>query len=246
MPLAIISQLRCRSMFLILITFVIIVQSYRVINNKAGFSRTALCVAGRRQQQYGNFFDQENVDIKGKKSSFQKSLNIDIENLVESTESSGYQSGDDLRKARERDLKTVKKEQEPVIPDTSQERSTKKTNEEIDRVIDCLNQSMGKGKSVGELTDNERVGLIDWAKFDAAAQGVIPDYVERGMQNTTRNWVEFHRKKNDIKFNLFESQVLSSSGDDVDASLFADTVPPLFSWAPKAFKRKNWRGRDAK
>lgn len=215
-------------------------------SSQTSFARSCTSSVSRSSKLHaykGNVFDQEQraVDMK-KKKKFQGGLNFDVGDTLDEADLEQYEKGDDLRSARERKLAVVVAEQPEVIPDTTQTRTAKKTQDEIDTIIECLNLSIGKEKSTAELSDTERVGLVNWEAFDGHATLLVGDYVSDAVGVATpsltklRNWVEFHRKKKDISF----SHLSAEGADDPDGE------PMLFSWAAKPYNRKNWRGRDAK
>mmetsp|Transcript_9872 Transcript_9872/g.13516 ORF Transcript_9872/g.13516 Transcript_9872/m.13516 type:complete len:194 (-) Transcript_9872:27-608(-) len=150
----------------------------------------------KHHASYGVFIDSMS-SLKNKKIvNFQNNFDINkIEKAVDN-----FQSGLDLRKSRNRDLNEVLKTQEPVIPFQEPIRNPKKSSEEIKSIIECLNQSYGM-KEREELNSEERVGLIDWSKFDSIAESAFgPLYHEGNFKVKLTNWIKFHRKKGDIVF----------------------------------------------
>ena len=150
--------------------------------------------ASKHHASYGVFIDSMDVLKEQKITNFQKQFNLE-DNFDD--EVSEFKSGTDLRKNRFRDLQAVKSLQSPVkiqvVPHTS-----KRSNEEIDTIVTCLNLSYGM-KERSELSEEERVGLIDWEKFDEIASDRIgSEYLS--SRTKLKNWILFHRKKNDISF----------------------------------------------
>ena len=90
-----------------------------------------------------------------------------------------------------------------------------------------MNESIGKSKSLGELTDDERVGLINWAKVEK-----LMTTTDESEMKKIRNWVNFHRSKNDIQFSIIS--------EELEASSLESSIPPLFSWSAKTFSKKSW------
>ncbi|KAJ1429272.1 hypothetical protein B484DRAFT_449513 [Ochromonadaceae sp. CCMP2298] len=139
-------------------------------------------------------FSKKDPKIKG----FQSRVITDLDNIISDSNGEEYQSGAELRKNRNRDLKEVRNTQDkPVV--FIDDRTYNKSPEYIEAIIRILNQSYGS-KSRDELSEEERVGLIDWDKFDQEAGNVVESYLEGTTRSKIVHWVTFHRKKKDIVF----------------------------------------------
>lgn len=113
----------------------------------------------------------------------------------------GVATGDDKRKERNRNLKQVTETQGP-LPDLHPPQQKRKWSDlQISQAIEALNRSYGR-VAREELTDEQRIGVIDWSKFDAHAGDLIPDYTAPGLRTRTKvvSWVAYHRRKKDIRF----------------------------------------------
>ena len=147
----------------------------------------------KHHARYGNFADSLPRTKSNKMKELETQLNIPkVEGDVT--------TGADLRRSRLRNLKEAQKAI-PVIDYGSPEAKVRKwSDEEIERVIECLNLSYGKKKK-SELSDEERVGVINWENFDLHASSLIPDYT--ALPRTRKNiisWILYHRKKMDIRY----------------------------------------------
>ena len=179
--------------------------------NKILEIRCSPLFVSKHHASYGVFIDSMDVLKEQKITNFQKQFNLEEDNFDE--EVSSFKSGTDLRKNRFRNLQEVKSLQSPVkihvVPHTS-----KKSYEEIDTIITCLNLSYGM-KERSELSEEERVGLIDWEKFDEIASDRLgSEYLSSSAK--LKNWILFHRKKKDISFqqNTFVWTAKSSSSSN--------------------------------
>ena len=159
-------------------------------------------LASKHRASYGSFIDRLDSKKIKKIDNFQKTLDIDVENLKEVE--SKFQSGDDLRKSRNRDLNEVKRDQKEVVRFSPLVPKSKRSKEDIDLILKCLNTSYGYPTTLEELTDDERVGLINWEEFDKAALQLIENYSDKQVQTKIKNWIIFHRRKNDIRFEIHE------------------------------------------
>lgn len=89
----------------------------------------------------------------------------------------------------------------PTIENYNVIKTRKWSDTEIMAVIQCLNKSY-KGKDRSELTDEERVGLIDWLEFDLHASDLIDDYENDKTRKKVRSWIDYHRGKKEIMFDF--------------------------------------------
>jgi hypothetical protein len=145
--------------------------------------------------RYGQFLDT----VKRRKDDREKLLN----NVLSDDELKKYQreatTGDELKKAKERNLKIAQK-QIPTFDYGSSMKTRKWSQDQINDVIECLNRSYN-GKERSELTDEERVGVIDWFEFDKHADEVIESYADdEKLRKKVKSWVEYHREKKEIRF----------------------------------------------
>lgn len=156
---------------------------------------TRLFARQHKAVTYGGFLDglarkrpKEMVDVGER-------LGISQETQV------GVATGDDKRKERNRNLKQVTETQGP-LPDLHPPQQKRKWSDlQISQAIEALNRSYGR-VSREELTDEQRIGVIDWSKFDAHAADLIPNYTATGLRTRTKvvSWVAYHRRKKDIRF----------------------------------------------
>ena len=175
-----------------------------------------------------------------------------------------FETGNELRKSRERDLKLAKIELDQQqyiysVPDGGTER--KWPIERVDSVINCLNLLYKHKMTKGSLTEAERAGLFDWNDFDNLIEeaGVLSHLVidattslERELEKVHK-WVSYHRIKGDISFNVDERLVLAeddnndnndydTAGDDGDLEdiMNLDVRKDVFEWTP----RRKYRRRE--
>lgn len=127
---------------------------------------------------------------------------------------SGVVTGDDKRRERNRNLKQVTETQGP-LPDLHPPAQKRKwTDLQISQAIECLNRSYGR-VARELLTDEQRVGVIDWPKFDTHAAQLIPGYSVEGQRVRTKvvSWVAYHRRKKDIRFEV-DRWIFDPEGSD--------------------------------
>ena len=111
-------------------------------------------------------------------------------------------TGADLRKTRTRDLKAAVLErpvelEKQMYPKLIPQR--KWSAEEISDAIECLNLSYGK-KAREDLTESERVGVVDWDKFDVHASVVVAGWESVQTRKKVYNWIKYHIKKREVLF----------------------------------------------
>jgi len=112
----------------------------------------------------------------------------------------GLEAGDDMRRKRNRDLKEVKENQGPVPNLQAPEKERNWSEEEIAAAIECLNRSYDK-RSREELSDEQRIGVIDWSLFELHAEELIEGFTTtQKVRTKVIGWINFHRKKKDIRF----------------------------------------------
>ena len=117
--------------------------------------------------------------------------NIDLQEAVK--------TGAELRSSHIRNLKEAQKAI-PVVEYRSPPGQTRNwSDEEINQAIICLNLNYGN-KPREELSDEERVGLINWEVFDTHAATVIPNYTDERTRKKVISWILYHRKKMDIRY----------------------------------------------
>ena len=159
---------------------------------KSQFQYETRLFAGKHHARYGNFLDAVPRPKDPKMEEVYTRLGI-----KEST-SDDKQTGDELRKNRTRNLKVAQFEF-PVILDPPIVMQRKWSDEEVSTAMECLNLSYGK-KSREELTDSERVGVINWSEFDKHAANLINNYETPLTQKKVVTWIKFHIKKRDVRF----------------------------------------------
>lgn len=153
--------------------------------------------SNRNYNYYNNFFDE--IPKSSAPSKYQKKMEVITEDFLDDAVADAV-VGKDMRKNRNRNLKEVVREQEPMAKRPNVY-TGKRTQEEIDQVIECLNLSYGN-KSREELTDDERVGLINWDAFDAFATEKMGDYSNEQYRKNLKSWIAYHRRKGDILFKV--------------------------------------------
>jgi hypothetical protein len=166
-------------------------------NTRSVRSSSTALFGGSHRGRYGNFLDILPRPKDPKKEELLERLGVkDIEKRAPSA------TGQEKRKDRERDLKIAKAET-PVIEYPVPLKKRNWSDEEIDTVIDCLNLSYGNKKRE-ELSDKERIGLIDWSEFDMHAEERISDYSTPQVRNKVVSWIKYHIKKKEIRFDYDE------------------------------------------
>jgi len=109
-----------------------------------------------------------------------------------------------LRRSRLRNLKEAKVQSDSIINVSPPPVTPRKWDEEdIANVVKCLNLSYGNRKRE-QLTDKQRLGIIDWAEFDLHAEQFIGGYNQDEspkVRGRVFSWVTFHVQKRDIRFN---------------------------------------------
>jgi hypothetical protein len=155
--------------------------------------RIAPLQAGKHHAAYGRFLDA----VPRPKDKKMDDL-YDRLGLKEMAKSDDLVTGAELRSQRTRDLKLAVKEN-PVVENPNPEPQRNWSDEEINQVIECLNLSYC-GKTREELTDEQRVGVVNWSEFDKHAVAHIDDYESPKTKKRVTSWIQYHIKKSDIKF----------------------------------------------
>jgi hypothetical protein len=70
-------------------------------------------------------------------------------------------------------------------------------------------------RSREELSDEQRVGVIDWSIFDMHAEELSADYAleESRVRTKVMSWINYHRRKKDIRFE-YDVWVFDPEGSD--------------------------------
>ena len=144
--------------------------------------------------KYTQFTDYRAIDPKMKE--FQNREVLDIETILDEESSSTYKSGADLRKERNRDLKSVQRDQQLQVKSRVLGKTTKKSTDDISSIVSCLNESF----TVDDQSSLSPEEHINWDRFDAIAASSIGNYSAVNKNITTRNWIKFHMRKGDIVF----------------------------------------------
>jgi len=111
-----------------------------------------------------------------------------------------FTTGREMRSGRERNLKVVFNTQPDAEPNLYGIKTRKWSQEQIDAVIESLNASY-EWKPREKLSDEQRVGLIDWDAFAVQANNIISNYSEdEKIQKKIKQWIVFHREKKEIRF----------------------------------------------
>jgi hypothetical protein len=166
--------------------------SFSLRSAKTQQLRNSKLFAGKHHARYGNFLDAVPRPKDPKMEEVYERLGI-----KEST-SDSKQTGDELRKNRTRNLKVAQFEF-PVILDPPIVMQRNWSEEEISTAIECLNLSYGK-KAREDLTDSERIGVINWSEFNKHALTLISGYESPLIQKKVSMWVKYHIKKRDVRF----------------------------------------------
>jgi hypothetical protein len=108
-----------------------------------------------------------------------KELETKYKDLIE-VDADGLRTGDALRSGRERDLKAQFASEPKLVRRIDPTTIRKWPIELIEAVMVCLNRVYA-AKGVA-MTDAERVGVLDWAEFDAMADSAgLMEVVEVGQ-----------------------------------------------------------------
>jgi hypothetical protein len=117
-----------------------------------------------------------------------------------------FKTGSDMRSRRERDLKAEFVAQSPVERLVDGGTDRKWQQEKIDSVLKCLNMLYEEKEGKGiKLSYSERVGEIEWDDFKRlAGEAGVLDWIKGGDSakefSRIKDWINYHRKKGDIKF----------------------------------------------
>lgn len=177
------------------------IRSSKVLNSiKTKYQSNFILYVSKHRASYGQFLDT----VPFKKISNTKfdelKNNLDMKTLIKSQDENTSKTGKELRKDRERDLIEAKKNI-PVFDYSVSLPQRKFTNEQIALIIDILNKSYGN-KTREELSEKERLGMINWLEFDNIACDIYPDYDndDGKIRKKLISWVRFHQEKREIKF----------------------------------------------
>lgn len=185
------------TMFFILIQLLLVHQTNAYFKSLSSTSirPSTLLFGSKHHGRYGNFADALPRQQSKKVETLASQLNLPSKSTDEST-------GAQLRSNRIRNLKIAQKSI-PIIEYTSPPGATRNwSDDEINNCINILNLTY-ENKSREDLTDNERIGLIDWDKFDTFAMTMIPDYATNERVKTkVISWILYHRKKMDIRLKV--------------------------------------------
>ena len=77
--------------------------------------------------------------------------------------------------------------------------SRKYDDEVIANIIKCLNLSYGN-KPREELSNEQRLGIVDWSEFDIYAEDTLNNYDDMKGREKIISWIKFHIRKRDIRF----------------------------------------------
>lgn len=109
------------------------------------------------------------------------------------------QNGADLRRNRERNLRTYK-ENNPYDVIRVPEVPMNLPPETIFAIIKTLNLILN-GKDRAELTDAERVGVINWSEFESISNIEIDGFeTDLKFRKKLLSWTRYHIRKRDIVF----------------------------------------------
>jgi len=173
------------------------------------FRSTSLWARKHLAVTYGGFLDSLPRRKPKKIQDLADKLGIN-----EQVQKEGAKTGDEQRSSREKDLKIVAKTQ-PETPNLHPPPKRRKwAEDEIALAIECLNGSYSM-RSREELSDEQRVGVIDWSIFDMHAEELIADYAleESRVRTKVMSWINYHRRKKDIRFE-YDVWVFDPEGSD--------------------------------
>jgi len=159
-------------------------------------STNNVCLYGSRHLgRYGSFVDTFQRPKDKKMADMYQSLN-----LAPSTDKNGAE----LKKSRTRNLVKYKQEN-PYDVIRTQLKPFRFDQSTIDGVLKTLNMILG-GRDRSQLSDAERVGVINWYSFDEIANKEIENFETDGkMRDKLISWVKYHIRKGDIVFDLEKS-----------------------------------------
>jgi hypothetical protein len=174
--------------------YLVVVNAYLspIISTKKQSRHSTELYAGKHHARFGNFLELVPRPKRPEMEELYSKLDIKEGTAEE------MMTGDDLRKSRTRNLKQAVFEFPVVLPPPIVI-SGKWSEEEISVAMECLNLSYGKKKRE-ELTDSERVGVIDWNEFDKHAINLIANYEIPLTKKKVTTWIQFHIKKRDVRF----------------------------------------------
>ena len=169
-----------------------------LMRRRVGRGSMALGARKHLAVTYGNFLDALPRKKTKKITDLAEKLGID-----ERVQNAAPATGDEQRRERERNLKVVAKTQDPTPNLQAPPKRRKWSDEEVSVAIECLNRSYSR-RSREELSEEQRVGVIDWSVFDLHAEELIADYAsdEGGIKVRSKvmSWINYHRRKKDIRF----------------------------------------------
>jgi len=163
--------------------------------NRVASSSSQLSARKHLAVTYGGFLDSFARPRPKKVVEIEERLGLDKMEKVTT------ETGKAQRSQRTRDLKKVVETQGPA-PDLHPIKPKRKwADEDIHTVIEVLNKSYDY-KAREDLSDEERLGVIDWSAFDLHAEELIPNYndAESKTRSKVKSWLAYHRRKGDILF----------------------------------------------
>lgn len=149
----------------------------------------------RHLGRYGSFVD-----------TFQKPKNKQMDELYKNLEipTSTDKSGAELRRDRERNLVKYKQENPYDVIRTPLKPLNFDQNT-VNSVLKTLNMILN-GRDKSQLSDAERVGVINWFAFEEIANTEIEDFQSNPkMREKLISWIKYHIRKDDIRFDLESS-----------------------------------------
>jgi len=183
---------------LCIILSIFIVNAYlqNKISNNKGFSFKL--EASKHHARYGQFLDR----LEPKKDTKMNEVlsKLDIKSFDKFA--NDLVTGDQLRSSRQRNLVIAQKEL-PTEDLSGPARTSKWTNDDITSMIGCLNKCLANQVSKG-LTDETRLGLIDWIEFDNVASNIIINYDSERTKTNIKNWIKYHRQRKEIVIDKLE------------------------------------------
>ena len=157
---------------------------------KSSFSSTVL-YGSHHLGRYGAFIDTfpRPKNKKAEKLANEIKLPENIQSI----------NGADLRRKRERNLKTYKVNN-PYDVIKVPEVPMNMAPETIASILKSLNMLLNN-RARSELSDTERVGLVNWSEFDKIATSEIEQYgTDLKFQRKLLSWTRYHIRKRDIVF----------------------------------------------
>ena len=179
---------------LLCIAFSLSVNSFKYHHSRICSSPySAIILYGSKHSgRYGSFIDTFPRPKNKKAEKLASEINLPDKTIQ-------TQNGADLRRNRERNLKTYK-ENNPYDVIRVPEVPMNMQPETVFAIIKTLNVILD-GKDRAALTDAERVGVINWSEFDRIGKIEIDGFgTDIKFHKKLLSWTKYHIRKRDIVF----------------------------------------------